>query len=65
MPFVDIIGHNLRTDRVRESVKTSSDSEESNQSDELQKKVQLHLKPLRKMQNFHFPEAIFGNCPTN
>jgi len=38
LPFEVMIGHNSRTDCARESVKTSSDSEDSNRSDEFEKR---------------------------
>ena len=37
LPFEVMIGHNSRTDCARESVKTSTDSEDSNRSDEFKK----------------------------
>jgi len=37
VPFEVMIGHNSRADCARESVKTSSDPEDSNRSDEFKK----------------------------
>jgi len=58
MAFEVPVSHNLQMDCARKSVKISLDSEDSNWSDEF-KKVPLHLKILRKIQMFDFPEAIF------
>jgi len=56
--FEVMIGCNSRMDCARESVKTSSDSADSNQSDEFKEKIPLHLKSLRKTQKFDFPKML-------
>ena len=57
MPCEVIIVHNLRTDCVRESVKASSDSQDSKLSDDV--KNGWMFENFGKMQVFDFSKAIF------
>jgi len=58
LPFEVMIGHNSRTDCARESVKTSTDSENSNRSDEFEK-VNFAFENVKKNANFYFLVAVF------
>jgi len=49
---------NSRKDCVRESVKTSSDKEESNRSNEFEKSY-LCISCFWEQSKFHFPKVIF------
>jgi len=62
--FEVMIGHNSRTDRTKESLKTFLDSEDSNRSDEL-KNVPLNLKYLEKCEFLIFRKLVFHNYPIN